>query len=185
MHCLGKGPARHDSRTLLLSKYLPSGYVAPDSVDWTSGITSFGTMLNNTIGDCVFAAGGHAEQTWTASRGTERTPPDSQILSYYEDWAGYVKGNPSTDRGYDELTFLNKWRRLGFCGSVLMGYADPDASNLEHIRQSIALFGGVYIGDQLPNSAIEQFDNDEPWTQVSPEVMRFGFRSTTLIGFIA
>ena len=161
---LGKLPARNDPRTLKLSKYLRAIAPAPPAVDWTTKIAAWGAMLNDSTGDCVFAAAGHATQTWTAAQGIERTPPDSQILSYYEQWAGYNPSDPSTDQGAVELDFLNRWRRDGFCGAILSAYADPDPKNIEHIKQSIALFGGVYVGVQLPNSALDQFNAGEPWT---------------------
>lgn len=148
---LGKGPARVDANRLKLARYLPASLpAAPESCDWTSGIKNFGMMLNDTEGDCVFAAGGHAIQTWTATEGVARTPLDDHIQSYYEGWAGYRPGNPATDQGYVIVDFLNRWRLFGYCGAIMDGYADPDCNNAEHIRQSIYLFGGCDIGLQLP-----------------------------------
>lgn len=148
---LGKGPPRLDAKRLKLARYLPAALpAAPESCDWTHGMTDFGMMLNDSEGDCVFAAGAHAIQTWTAAMGILRTAPDDQIQSYYEGWAGFRPGNPSTDNGYEIVSFLNKWRIFGYCGALLDGYADPDWTNTEHIKLSIALFGGVDIGLQLP-----------------------------------
>jgi len=148
---LGKQPARIDANRLMLKNYLPSVLPpAPAEVDWTHGLADFGMMLNDLEGDCVFAAGGHATQTWTAAQGIVRTPPDDQIQGYYEGWAGFRPNDPSTDQGYIIVDFLNNWRRFGYCGALLDGYADPDWRNLEHVKLSIALFGGVDIGLQLP-----------------------------------
>lgn len=107
-------------------------------------------MLNDREGDCVFAAGAHAIQTWSAAEGVRRTPPDDQIQSYYEGWANFRPGDPSTDQGYVIVDFLNRWRMFGYCGALLDGYADPDWRNFEHVKQSVALFGGVNLGLQLP-----------------------------------
>ena len=161
---LGKQPPRIDAKRLKLRNYLPTRLVVPPSADWTQRVTIWGSMLNNDLGDCVFAGGGHAIQTWTAAQGLVRTPPDEQIQSYYEGWAGYKPGDPSTDQGYVEVDFLNNWRTFEYCGAILDGYADADWNNLDHIKLSIALFGGVYIGVQLPESAMEQFQNGEPFT---------------------
>lgn len=160
---LGKLPAKNDHRTLRLSTYLRATST-PTAVDWTTKVTAWGAMLNDRLGDCVFAGGGHAIQTWTAAEGVERTPPDRVVQSYYEQWAGYEPGNPSTDSGYFEVDFLNRWRALGFCGAILDGYADPDWTNVDHVKLSIALFGGLYIGVQLPQSAMDQFSAGGPWT---------------------
>ena len=55
-----------------------------------------------------------------------------------------------------ELDVLNDWKKHGFAGNALMGFADPTPGNLDEVRQSIALFGGVYIGLSLPLTAQTQ-----------------------------
>ena len=154
---LGKLPSVNDPRTLKLAKYfLDTLPPAPPSVDYTCGITSFGEMLNDNLSDCVIAACGHAEQIWTAVLGDEYTATDAQVEQRYSEWCGYVPGNPGTDNGCIELDVLNGWRKKGFWKHLLIGYADPDPMNLEHIKQAIYLFGGVFIGVQLPVSAQTQ-----------------------------
>ncbi len=161
---LGKKQARKDPRTLQLAKYLEEGIVAPPaSRSWTSGITKWGMMLNDTLGDCTIAACGHAVQGVSAANGLEITLPDWIILHYYEAWDGYVLGNPSTDQGGFELDVLNDWRKYGFGyrksglgTSGLLGYVDPSVGNETHIKQSINLFGGVYIGLAMPITAQTQ-----------------------------
>lgn len=147
---LGKLAPRVDQRTLKLSQYLPVLPPPPDAVDWTSGITDWGMMLNDTLGDCTIAALGHAVQTWTAAIGPAVTLNDPTILQYYSLWDGYVPGDPSTDQGGIELDVLNHWRKEGFSGYKIRGYVDPDVKNTDHIKNSIYLFGGVYIGLSLP-----------------------------------
>lgn len=160
---LGRKAIKTDSRTLRLAKYLtPALPDPPPSVDWTKGITDWGMMLNDKLGDCTIAGLGHAIQVWTANTGSEFTPSDDMIESAYEDWDGYVPGNPDTDQGGVELDVLNKWKKLGFGGHSLLAFADPRVSNITEIRQSIALFGGVYIGINLPISA----QNQDVWRVV-------------------
>jgi hypothetical protein len=55
-----------------------------------------------------------------------------------------------------ELDVLNHWQKQGFAGNTLLAFADPKAASLVEIRQSIALFGGVYIGLALPLAAQTQ-----------------------------
>lgn len=155
---LGKRPARHDRRTLTLGRYLSSSLSSPpQSVDNTCGLTQFGMMLNNTLGNCTCAGYGHAEQTWTKSSGTEWTPTDAQVLALYVGACGYDPNDPSTDQGGDELTVLNYVRQNGFGGrKTLAAYVDPEPGNIDHIKQAIYLFGGVYIGVQLPITAQTQ-----------------------------
>jgi hypothetical protein len=154
---LGRKAIKTDTRTLALGDYLtPALPPPPPKSDWTKGITSWGMMLNDTLGDCTIAGVGHAVQVWTANVGTIVTVPDATIESFYENWDGYVPGNPSTDNGGIELDVLNDWQKQGFAGNVLTAFADPKPSNLVQVRQSIALFGGVYIGLSLPLTAQTQ-----------------------------
>jgi hypothetical protein len=164
---LGRKAIKTDTRTLALGRYLtPSLPPPPAAKDWTKGITAWGMMLNGPepseprfpdgLGDCTIAGCGHAIQVWTANTGSMVTVPDATILNYYEQWDGYVPGNPSTDNGGIELDVLNDWQKQGLAGNALMAFADPKPANLTEVRQAIALFGGVYIGLSLPLTAQTQ-----------------------------
>jgi hypothetical protein len=154
---LGRGPVKKDSRTLKFGKYLKSGLPSPPaSRDWTNGITRWGMMLNHAHGDCTIAAAAHAVQVWSAHTGGEITVSDSVILSHYEKWDGYNPKNPSTDGGGVELDVLTKWQKTSFDNHKLIAFADPSHTDLSEIRQAINLFGGVYIGLNLPNTAKTQ-----------------------------
>lgn len=154
---LGRRAIKTDSRTLKMARYLsPTLPPAPPAKDWTRGITSWSYMLNNTLGDCTIAGIGHAIQVWSANNGAEITIPDSVILRYYETWDGYNPADPSTDQGGIEIDVLRNWQKSGFDQHKLLAFADPVYSNLDEIRQAINLFGGVYIGLNLPNTAQTQ-----------------------------
>lgn len=163
---LGRKAIKTDSRTLAMASYLKPGLPPPPpAADWTKGITSWGMMLNDTLGDCTIAGAAHAVQVWSANTGKMVTVPDTIIESYYQQWDGYVPGDPGTDNGGVELDVLNDWRRQGLAGNALMAFADPKPAHLVEIRQSITLFGGVYIGLALPLSAQTQ----EIWDVVSSD----------------
>ncbi|MGA2634103.1 MAG: hypothetical protein ABSF16_07710 [Terracidiphilus sp.] len=154
---LGRKAIKIDSRTLAFGDYLRPGLPSPPpAADWTKGITAWGMMLNDTLSDCSIAAAAHAVQVWTANTGSMVTVPDATVESYYEQWAGYVAGNPQTDTGGVQLDVLTDWRKQGFVGNALKAFADPKFASLEEIRHSIALFGGVYIGLALPMTAQTQ-----------------------------
>ena len=154
---LGRKAIKTDSRTLAFANYLkPALPPPPPTTDWTKGVADWGMMLNDSLGDCTIAGLGHAVQVWTANTGTLTTIPDATIESYYEQWDGYVAGDPSTDNGGIELDVLNDFQKNGFAGHKLLAFADPKPSNLIAIRQSIDLFGGVYIGLALPITAQSQ-----------------------------
>jgi hypothetical protein len=154
---LGRKAIKTDSRTLALGRYLTASLPPPPpKADWTKGISSWGMMLNNSLGDCTIAGIGHAIQVWSANNGSMVTVPNSTVEKYYEKWDGYVPGNPGTDNGGVELDVLNDWRKQGFSGNPLLAFADPKPADLMEVRQSIALFGGVYIGLSLPITAQTQ-----------------------------
>ncbi len=166
---LGRKAVKTDTRTLMLGDYLtPSLPPPPPAKDWTVGITGWGMMMNDHLGDCTIAGVGHAVQVWTANTGSIVTVPDSTIETYYENWDGYVPGNPSTDTGGIELDVLTDWQQQGFAGHALMAFADPKYTNLVEIRQSIALFGGVYIGLSLPVDGAERRTCGTWWPEAAP-----------------
>lgn len=151
---LGKSVARIDSRTLQLGKYIKLGLLPspPKSANWTQKLSNLGPMGNLDLGDCTCAGAGHLIQTWTANSGVQFIPPDSAILAAYEAVGGYVPGDPSTDNGANEIDLLNYWRQTGIAGHKILAYASVNVSNEREIQQSIALFGGVYIGVAMPSA---------------------------------
>jgi hypothetical protein len=181
---LGKRPRRHDARTLKLARYVMSALPpAPAAVDYTRGITDWGMMLNDQLGCCTIAAVGHAVQVWTANAGaTEASVPDPVILNYYKTWDGYNPANPSSDQGGVELDVLNDWRQQGFAGQSLDAYVGIDLGTRDKgqgtretpspqpmsvlpmldVMDAIWLFGGAYIGVELPVRAQTQEIWDVP-----------------------
>ena len=170
---LGKDPAKDDPRRLKLARYFTAELPPPPaSVQNSRGIKEWGMMLNDQLGCCTIAAVGHAYQSLVMSQieaGAKLGiihPSDGTILRYYEQWDGYNPTDPSTDQGGEETDVLNKWRKNGFEGRSLEAYADPDPTNIDHVKQSIYLFGGIYIGVALPtgwqNAALWDANMGEP-----------------------
>jgi hypothetical protein len=165
---LGVKAIKTDSRTLKAGRYMKALPPAPPSKDWTNGIGEWGMMLNGPgrdnpsyakdgLGDCTIAAIGHAIQIWSLNAsGVEHTMSDYFIQLYYEKWDGYIPGNPSTDNGGIELDVLKNWQKGTFHGEPLMAFASVNVNNLAEVQQAISLFGGVYIGLNLPVSAQNQ-----------------------------
>jgi hypothetical protein len=154
---LGKKARRYDRRTLRLARYFTAALPAPPpAVTNSQGLTDWGMMLNDTLGDCTIAGVGHAIQVWTLAQGNEVTVPDPTVLQYYEQWDGYNPNDPNSDQGGVELDVLNDWRQQGFASQPLLAFADPDPQDSLHVQQAIYLFGGLYIGLQLPISAQTQ-----------------------------
>lgn len=150
---LGRRGVKHDSRTLMASRYMKLAKLPPlpPAVDWTAKLpANLGMMMNDTLGDCTIAGLGHAVQVWTGNAGQMVTVPDSTILSAYESFDGYVPGNPATDQGGIELDVLNDFRAQGFGGYELTAFMGIVPAHIVNVLHSIHLFGGAYIGFEVP-----------------------------------
>ena len=170
---LGRKAIKTDSRTLKIGRYLDLALTPPPAqVDWTHGITDWGVMLNDNLGDCTIAAPGHAVQVAGVNAGysfAKETLPDSIIEAAYEAWDGYVPGDPSTDNGGIILDVLNAWKKSNLGGHHLLGFATADPTNQTEIKQVIALFGTLNIGMNVPNFIMAGDQPPEVWDLVSDD----------------
>jgi hypothetical protein len=152
---LGKSPKRTDHRTLKLGNYLKTADLPalPDSFDWATigvPIPDFGMMRNDELGDCTCASAGHLIMRWTADNGNLFVPTDQQIVDAYSAITGYNPANPATDQGANELYVLSYWKNTGIAGHNIGAYAEIDVSRTDLIKYAIYLFGGAYLGVELP-----------------------------------
>ncbi len=164
---LGKQTARHDPRALLLASYVTAGLPTPPaSFDLTTKVgQSWGMMDNDQIGDCTCATAGHLIMEWTANAGKKMvTPTDKQIVAAYSAITGYNPVTGANDNGANEVDVLNYWRQTGIGGHKIGAYMSLEPSNHTHIMDSVYIFGGCYIGVQLPISAQAQTQNHQPWS---------------------
>jgi hypothetical protein len=164
---LGKGPARHDPRALLLASYVTPGLPTPPaSFDLSTKVgANWGMMANDQIGDCTCAAAGHLIMEWTANSGKKMvTPTDKQIIAAYSAITGYNPTTGANDNGAQEVDVLNYWRQTGIANDKIGAYVSLEPSNHIHIMDSAYIFEGCYIGLQLPKSAQAQVQNHQPWS---------------------
>jgi len=180
---LGKlAPKRHD-KTLWLPKYLSAPLpVPPSKTYWEYKVKTWPMYLNDQIGCCVFAAGGHMEQNWNAHSGISLTPTDQDVLAAYEAVGGYSPNDPSTDNGAAITDFLAYWQAAGFASRKILGWAAIPLTYLA-VRQAIYLFGSVDIGIQVPSSAMSQFSAGMPWDVVDPDGGVEGGHSIPVMGY--
>jgi len=198
---LGKQPPVVDPRSLRMSKYSAALPPPPVSVDWTRGITSYGSMLNNDLGDCTCAAIGHAVQIASLnSPQGEITPSDNLILNLYEGACGYVNGDPNTDNGGIVAYVLNyvlkhnlasaKKHRHVHAAAALHAYAYINPGDIILIKQALATFGIVDIGLALPNTCQAQIGGlwsvvGNPQTDPDSMVGSWGGHSTATVAYDA
>jgi hypothetical protein len=153
---LGKRPAKHDARTLMMARYLTTELPQAPLVLAPPDMQQLGVMMNDSLGDCTCAAMGHMVQAWTTANGSEYVVGDAEVLAAYEGACGYNPADPSTDQGGVELEVLNYWRATGIGGHKIAGFVSLAPKSREHVKIACMLFGGAYLGVQLPVTAQNQ-----------------------------
>jgi hypothetical protein len=123
-------------------------------------------MRNDTIGDCTCAAAGHLIQCWSTNAGAPTVPTDDQVVVAYSAITGYDPATGTNDNGAAELDVLNYWRHTGIAGNKLSSYVAVDPTRPQEVCDAIWLFGGVYLGLEMPESAEQQTAAGRPWTTV-------------------
>ena len=157
---LGKTPVRQDPRTLRLARYMRDLPEPPDMVDWGRAVPHWGMMANDVLGDCTCAAVGHLIQTWSANAlEAELTIPDDDIIALYKAVSLYSPEDPASDEGAAELDVLRFWRAHKIGGVNIAAFAAIETNKTRLVRQAIDLFGGIYVGLQLPKSC----EDEELW----------------------
>jgi hypothetical protein len=165
----GKHPPKHDYRTLRFKNYLTTDLAPPPASD--NVLTRVYNMLhvndpkvlfpmdgNDTLGDCTIAALAHAGTTFHGLLGKKKIMSAQSVKKLYWHLTGGV------DSGLNELDVLNYWRQHAVSGDEIITYASIDPKNHTHIQQAIHLFGGVYLGFQVQQNCIQEFDARKPWT---------------------
>lgn len=165
----GKHPPKHDYRTLRFKNYLMPKIDPPPASDnvltrvYANLKVNDPTKLfpidgNDTFGDCTIAALAHAETTFRGLISKEKIMSNKAVVKLYMHMTGGV------DSGLNELDVLNYWRKHAVSGDKIITYASIDPKNHTHIEQALHLFGGVYLGFQVQQNCIEEFDARKPWT---------------------
>jgi hypothetical protein len=151
----GKPPAKTDSRTLNLSDYIDTAtaQTIPLKVDWTVKVTEpWGMMENWNLSTCTCAAAGHMIECWTANAGKEKIVYDRAVLKAYIALTGYDPKTGKHDDGVHMLAALKYWRKSGIGSHKILAFTRIDAKNHDMVRTAVFLFGGIYVGSQLPNT---------------------------------
>jgi hypothetical protein len=148
----------------------------PPAADYLSKMpNALGVMLNDSLGCCTCSAIYHAIQLWTCSTNeTMQTNPDADVLSVYEEFCGYVQGDPSTDSGGIEQHVLHAWLEQGVpinavsasTVNKLTAWFEVDARIRQDVEQVIYECGVCYIGFNIPDNIMLPGGSDPPrlWT---------------------
>jgi hypothetical protein len=154
---LGKLPHRVDVRTLSLGAYVEREVLPapPPDLDLAAGVPGWPMYANDRTPDCTTAAAEHMIEAWTAAAAGNAVEISEQAV--LEAFDAVKIADPETgEEGAIELDVLNLWRRTGIGGHRIGAYAQVGVDDHELVRTAVYLFGGVYIGLQLPLSARDQ-----------------------------
>lgn len=165
----GKKPPIIDYRTLYFNKYVkedipepPEEYENLDKVfvnllDQNVGFL-FPMDKNDELGDCTIAGAAHAITVYHGLIKQRDIPPEKEVVKVYNHLTGGV------DSGLAMLDVLNYWRRTGMFNNKIMAFMRVNAHNHKHVKQAIKLFGGLFIGFQVHQECIDEFNERKPWS---------------------
>ena len=135
----------------------------PAVVDYASKVRAWPGYMNDQISDCTAAGMAHTIQAWTAYTKGLVTLPNSAVLGLYEAF-GYVPGQPRTDQGAVEQDVLHYVQQHGVGGHKILAFAQVNHQNPDEMKTALNLFGSLYLGAGMPQSAMEQTDAGQPWS---------------------
>ena len=164
----GKHAPKNDYRTLRFKNYLTPAVAAPPAdynvltdvyknLKISDPSVLFPMDGNDQYGDCTIAALAHAITVFHGMVGKK------SIMSTAAATKLYFKLTGGNDTGLNELDVLNYWRKFPVASDQILAYAKIDRKNHTNIKQSIYLFGGVYLGFQVQQNCQQEFEDKKPW----------------------
>jgi hypothetical protein len=164
----GRLPYVHDSRTFDLSNYLPQENLTkiPAQYNWGQKIQpgKWGTLGNLKMNNCTCAAAGHLIMTWTSNIGKLHKPTTKAIIKAYTAVTGYNSETDGIGNPIEAIKALKYWRKTGIDERKIIAFAKLDFKNRQQLKQAIYLYGGCYVGINLPKSAEKQYNESQKWT---------------------
>jgi hypothetical protein len=173
---LGRRPKEHDPRTLKLVDYLDHQLAPPASVDWATKVHYWDALGNDLVGDCAWAAQGHAEMLWGSASGHPIDITTAECLKAYSAVTGFKPddhhgpfGTNPTDVGTSLLSALKYWRSTGVGPHPIEAFCSIEPGDVDHLKLAIDLFGCAYVGVYLPDAVLPDEKDPGPyptWTVV-------------------
>jgi len=156
-----------DDRNLMFGAYIKEDLPVLPSCDNLAKIyqkfpnqtlqSIFQMLGNDQFGDCTFAGLAHLVSTFKGLAGELYIPKEEDVIKYY------FEQTNGQDSGCCELDVLKAWQKKKWFNDEDIAFVSIDPRNHDHIKQAIALFGGVYLGINLPVSAEDDFQANRTW----------------------
>jgi hypothetical protein len=177
---LGKHPATTDKRDLLWSVYAkPEQIPAPPEQFGHEALfppKGWEMLGNDEWGDCAWAGPAHETMLLTKEGGNPTEFTSAAVLSDYAAGTGFdpnagPSGNNPTDKGSNVREVLKYRVQPGIIDAAgkrhkIGAYVALTPKNLTQLYEAMYIFQAVGIGIEFPTSAMEQFNNGQPWSVV-------------------
>lgn len=113
---------------------------------------------NDRLGDCMYVAGLHCDQTWTGCNGQESSFDESTLENDYIQLSG-------GDNGLDEGTLVPAWRQglASTPAANIIDTLDIDPTNAALMQYAIQEFGVVFFMLDVPDDWINGFTSGGVW----------------------
>lgn len=163
---LGKLPATRLAGVGTLGLYSTGKLPAPPpSVAVPGDVSLYPMDGNDEWGDCTIAGVAHLLAAWDTLVDSTKipVPTSAKVVALYEKLTG---SKTAPGPGLNEATLLSQWRSKGLFGNKIDAYVPVDYKNIVELQQAIAFYGAAYLGIACPESAQQQFQENQPWTYV-------------------
>ena len=113
---------------------------------------------NDRLGDCMYVAGIHCDQTWTGAGGVESVFDENTLEQDYLQLSG-------GDNGLDEGTLIPAWKSglAGNKSASILGALDIDPNNPQLMQVACQYFGCVFFMLDVPDDWIQNFTDGGVW----------------------
>ena len=143
--------------------------VPPKVFDYGPMVKNYPMALNDSLGICTLAGVVHLLQVWYAELGeTFVYPGDDLMRSTYFGMSG------GQDTGLVEASVLQVWMTTGLFSTKIAAAVPVNPKDETEFRAACYLFGGVYLGLEMPSNADQQFENHQPWHLTIPRAQVAG-----------
>ena len=165
---LGKKPAKHDKRNLLMKSILKAVPEVPKSYSFDSIHENIPTPMfgNDKYGDCVIA--GRAHQTLRFEHIDQDTILKITDEDVITEWR---KENGNTEDGLIVLDSLTLWRNEGWMidgkNYKIKAFAQNNPHDINEIKTTIFNNIGIGLGLAMPDSWDSEFNTGKPWKNIS------------------
>ena len=152
---LGKHAPTLKKKTLKIGDFLNLSVLPtpPAAFDWSmieGKPLIYGMDGNENFGDCVFASACHHIGTWSGNTGEEQIATEDDALGAYGRFTGFSRSDPLSDNGASMVLTATQWRTQPIFNHTIAAFASVDLKRLDLVAAAAYLFGGLWIGWQLP-----------------------------------